>query len=132
MKNISNDNLWYNPDITIDKETLFFKNCFDDGIRYISDICNADGSYLPFHDFNTFYNTKLNFLQYSGLISAIRSYQKKDDRYIRKDYNLRYPNTVIIFMNSNKGCKELYNALISIKKELPKSERNGKKRDTAL
>lgn len=32
VKNIANDYLWYNPDITIDKETIFFNNYFDYGI----------------------------------------------------------------------------------------------------
>lgn len=100
-----------------------FKKLFRlwDKIHY-SDICNADGSYLSFHDFNTFFNAKSNFLQYSGLISAIRSYQKNDGRFVKKDYNLGYPKTVIFFMNSNKGCKEMYNALILKMKELPTSE----------
>lgn len=31
-ENIANDYLWYNPDITIDKETIFFNNYFDYGI----------------------------------------------------------------------------------------------------
>lgn len=35
-------------------------------------------------------------------------------------------------MNSNKGCKEMYNALITKMKELPTSEKNGKKRDTTF
>lgn len=32
VKNIANDYLWYNPYITIDKETIFFNNYFDYGI----------------------------------------------------------------------------------------------------
>lgn len=66
----------------MEKETLFLKNYFDNGMRYISDICNAAGSYLSFHDFNT-----SNFLQYSGLILAISSYQKNDGIFVKKDYN---------------------------------------------
>lgn len=66
-----------------------------------------------FHDFNTFFNAKSNFLQYSGLISEIRGYQKNDEKFVKKNYNLIYPKTIIICINSNKGCKDVYSALIS-------------------
>lgn len=86
------------------------------------------GSYLSFHDFNTFFNAKSNILQYSGLISAFRSYQKNDGRFIRKEYNLRYPNTVIIFMNSNKDCKEMYMHSSQKRKSSPHLKKMGRKR----
>lgn len=44
-----------------------------------------------------------------------------------KNYDSKYPTTVIFFMNSNKGCKEMQNALISKKKELTTSKKGKKK-----
>lgn len=52
--NISNYHFGYDPDITIDKKTLFFKHYFDNWIRYICDACNTESSYLSFHNLNTF------------------------------------------------------------------------------
>lgn len=52
---------------------------------------------------------------------------------IKNNYDTRYPRTVtvLIFLSSNKGGKEMYNVLIPKKKELPTSKK-GKKRDTTF
>lgn len=36
-------------------QTLFRKKYFDNGIRYIRDVCNTGATYLSFHDFHTFF-----------------------------------------------------------------------------
>ena len=54
--------LWNNEEITIDKNTLFWKSWFKKNILSIQDILNADGNFLTFQQFQNKFNIKTNYL----------------------------------------------------------------------
>ena len=37
-KKMFNEHLWFNPEIKIDKKSVLFKDLFEQGVRYITDI----------------------------------------------------------------------------------------------
>ena len=72
--------LWNNEEITIDKNTLFWKSWFKKNILSIQDILNADGNFLTFQQFQNKFNIKTNYLHYFQLIAAIPTDLKKKAR----------------------------------------------------
>lgn len=58
-------------------------------MKYIGDVFNADDSLLSYFTIIiTFCNATSIFFQYLRLVLSIRSYQKNDGRFIKKDYNI--------------------------------------------
>ena len=53
---------------------------------------------------------------------AVQHYLKQNDKRLLKNYDTKYPNTIEIFCRSKKGCRDMYNTLISNKKACPTSE----------
>ena len=72
--------LWNNEEITIDKNTLFWKSWFKKNILSVQDILNADGNFLTFQEFQDKFNIKTNYLHYFQLIAAIPTDLKKKAR----------------------------------------------------
>ncbi|XP_062599221.1 uncharacterized protein LOC134260692 [Saccostrea cucullata] len=69
--------LFYNPMIRIGGKPFYNKQMFNNNIRRVNDIINEDGSFLSFESFcNTYPMIKMNFLEYSSIIHAIKSWIK--------------------------------------------------------
>ena len=63
--------LWNNRKITIERNSVFWKQWFDCGILFISDLLNSDGKFLTLEEFQNKFQIKVNFLHYFQLIAAI-------------------------------------------------------------
>ena len=68
--------LFYNENIKIDGTSIFFKPWFDKGVKYINDLVDDKGDFYTQADFSRKTGIKTNFLQYNGLIKAIKQYLK--------------------------------------------------------
>ena len=68
---IYNECIWFNPFITIDGKTLFYKKWYTVGIKYISDILDPNGLLLTDQALKDKFNFECNFLEYYGLRNAI-------------------------------------------------------------
>ena len=64
--------------IHIGGKTFFNNQLFVNNIRYINDIIEEDGSFYTYDTFcNTYQDVKLNFLEYAGIIHAVKTWKKK-------------------------------------------------------
>ena len=63
--------LWNNRRITIERNTVFWKQWFDQGVTFISDLMNSNGKFLTFEEFQNKFEIKANYLHYFQLIAAI-------------------------------------------------------------
>ena len=69
--------LFYNPMIHIGGKTFFNNQLFVNNIRYVNDIIEEDGSFLTYDTFcDTYQDVRFNFLEYAGIIHAVKSWQK--------------------------------------------------------
>ena len=110
--------LWNNEEITIDKNTLFWKSWFKKNILSIQDILNADGNFLTFQQFQNKFNIKTNYLHYFQLIAAIPTDLKKKARECEApSHELLNTTTISLFPGSNlvdladMRCKHYYKIL---------------------
>ena len=66
--------IYYNHNIKVGGMYIYYNNWFKKGIRYINDFEN--GSFYTEAEFTAKTGIKTNFLQYNGLIEAIKKYLK--------------------------------------------------------
>ena len=79
---------------------MYYKSCFENGIKFINDLTNNDGSIYTYDELKATYNVTINFLQYSGLIRSILAWK-----------NPIIPFSVQIYLKSKKGAQDMYNLL---------------------
>ena len=64
--------IWFNSFIKVQDKVVFFKDCYEAGIIFISDILNDDGLLMTYEQLKTKFNhLRLSRLAYYGLVSAI-------------------------------------------------------------
>ena len=63
--------LWNNRRTTIGRNSVFWKQWFDQGVTFISDLMNSNGKFLTFEEFQNKFEIKANYLHYFQLIAAI-------------------------------------------------------------
>ena len=72
------ERIFYNKNILVGKKTVYFRDWTNAGVGAIYDLVGKNGKYLKFTEFREkFPELKINFLTYTGLISAIKKYQEK-------------------------------------------------------
>ena len=80
MNKVSNDNvkhirtqsLWYNDNIKIRNQPVFFKNMYDLGIKVLDDLVGINGRIMNVNQIQQKFPTLgIDFLRLNGLISAI-------------------------------------------------------------
>ena len=82
--------------IKIQGKPFFYKKWYEGGVEIISDILNANGTFLDFEQFCRKYpNIKTNFLIFQGLIHAIpnewkQKFAQLNRRGIQQGYNPKY------------------------------------------
>ena len=70
--------LWFNPFITVNKNTIFYKHWYRKGIRFIGDIVDNAGEFLNVDILEAKFDIQINFLEYYSLRSAIpREWKQK-------------------------------------------------------
>ena len=53
--------LWNNRRITIERNSVFWKQWFDQGVTFISDLMNSNGKFLTFEEFQNKFKIKANY-----------------------------------------------------------------------
>ena len=52
------------------------KRMFEAGIHIINDLISTDGKFLSFNQYKISYDSNVNFIEYNGLIRAIRVFRQ--------------------------------------------------------
>ena len=99
--------------IKIGDKNVYYKSCFENGIKFINDLTNNDGSIYTYDELKATYNVTINFLQYSGLIRSILAWKKTLTlaNIRHKEVNPIIPFSVQIYLKSKKGAQDMYNLL---------------------
>ena len=105
--------IFSNENIKIGDKTVYYKSCFENGIKFINDLTNNDGSFYTYDELKATYNVTINFLQYSGLIRSILAWKKTLNlaNIRHKEVNPIIPFSVQIYLKSKKGAQDMYNLL---------------------
>ena len=71
ITSICNHNLVVPCKEDYDSVSVFWKQWFDRGVTFISDLMNSNGKFLTFEEFQNRFEIKANYLHYFQLIAAI-------------------------------------------------------------
>ncbi len=63
--------IWYNSDILVNDNPIFYRKCYEKGIIKIRDILNEDNAFLSYNEFCRKYGYTIDWVTYFGLIEAI-------------------------------------------------------------
>ena len=111
-KDILRSPIYYNHNIKVGGMYIYFNNWFKKGIRYINDLIDANGVFYNEAEFTAKTGIKTNFLQYNGLIEAIKKYLK----HIKVETTYKescpfIPFHISTLLQHQKGSKIMYNIL---------------------
>ena len=104
--------IFYNDNIKIGGTYIFCRMWYRKGIKYINDLINKNGKFYTETEFSAITGIKTNFLQYSGLIKAIKIYLKDMNIEITHKEQFPFiPSHISTLLQHQKGSKAMYNIL---------------------
>ena len=112
--------LWLNNLIQVGNRPLFIKNWIDKGINFIDDLINSDGVFYSLENFISTYNCQSNFLEYEGVLRAVKSFLKANSS--KKISRPFIPDLFQLILKSRKGGSDFYKCLLSNTNVVRKSE----------
>ena len=121
IENIPFEHIWSNPRLKINNELSYQKSFHRVGLSLIIDLFDTDGEFLSQETLKHF-NVNMNFLDYAGLRKTVlKRIELCDIKNTKLAMQPFIPSTIAVFLKNIKGCKDMYNILISKKKEPVKS-----------
>ena len=121
IENIPFEHIWSNPRLKINNELSYQKSFHRAGLSLIIDLFDTDGEFLSQETLKHF-NVNMNFLDYAGLRKTVlKRIELCDIKNTKLAMQPFIPSTIAVFLKNIKGCKDMYNILISKKKEPVKS-----------
>ena len=80
--------IFCNKNIIINNQTVLYRNWVQNDVKQIYQLLLDNGNYMDYDTFvNTFPNVRTNFLQFNGLIRAIKQYQNTVN-FVKNDKNI--------------------------------------------
>ena len=55
---------------------MYYKSCFENGIKFIHELTNDDSSRYTYDELKALFYVTINFLQYSGLVRSILTFEE--------------------------------------------------------
>ena len=106
----------FNTKITIGKDVISNKDLIAKEIYYISNF-KSNGEFMSVHEFNTKYNTKLNFLQYNSIINSIKCFTRKYS-YLKTTKDINYQSPINKILMNKKGASNIYRELVFTEEDI--------------
>ena len=106
--------IWCNENITVNGQEICYKHYIRKGIVFANDILDDNGSFKNYESFSDSYKCKTNFLEYAGIVKAIKAYLKNKKLNLGNNSKLPYPIIPYFIENilkTNKGCRIFYDTL---------------------
>ena len=106
--------MFNNNNIKIAGQAVLYETWYNKGVQYINDLLNENGMFYTEQEFNDCFKIKTNFIQYNGLILAIKNYAGQLNILNISKQKESYPiipHYLLIYLKSRKGSKDFYHIL---------------------
>lgn len=120
LRNVTQDSilktpLWYNNDIQVGNNYVFYPNWFKAAIFTVNDLVKNtdDMTFYSFDEFLQNFRINTNFLQYHGVVTAVKRFLQKYNFQMKRLAQPFLPHLLEIFFMNKKGSKDFYKCLIS-------------------
>jgi hypothetical protein len=122
-QDICNEFLWFNPFITIDEQSIFYKKWYQQGIKYVADILDSNGRLLMDNEIKVKFEIEFSFMEYYSLRHSIPKKWKTILSTTGKVYKLNKLPTVAGKCITNVASKDIYWQLHDkVKSSLPSNK----------
>ena len=109
--------LWYNHRIKVGKKYVHYKHWASKGVNFVCDLLDEQGNFLTMENFKATFNVRTNFLEYGGIIRAVKESFKS---FLKgENGNIFFPIIPFNFktiLRDKKGSTCIYNILASAKR----------------
>ena len=104
--------LWFNDKIKVGGKCIYYKHWESKGVKFICDLIDENGDFLPLEDFKNTFSVHTNFLEYSGVLRAIKS-SFKDILIEHSHLNFPFlPFNLEVLLKDKKGSQRIYHVLV--------------------
>ena len=100
--------LWYNQQIKVGGEVVYYNNWSNAGVNYVNDLLDNNGVFYNVMDFNLTYNLNENFLRFASIISAIPQDWKQEIIAEEEKLDLVVHKNIIKIRNCKNVNKYIY------------------------
>ena len=110
IESVPNVPIFDNKNIMIGGKHIFKKTWFDKKICLVNDLLDFRGNFYTYNEFITIYDVKTNFLEYHGVIAAVKHWLQRADISFNF-FKLQAPTipiSVVKLIENKKGSKEFY------------------------
>jgi hypothetical protein len=109
--------IWKNPGIKVGNSSVYLQRWISRGILFLGDLLNQDGEFYSYDEFTTTYNIRSNFLEYRGIVNALKKYLEVNNiLHLPQKFNyiIHIPHSLILLNKDKKGCRSIYKAMQNI------------------
>ena len=112
IKDILNQNIWYNSFIKIKNCPVYIQEWSEKGVKRINDLLDDNGQWLTHIELENIFKVKLAVMQHNSIVSAIPKDWKKciKNNFVKKEANSKNELEKVVGMK--KVCKESYGVMI--------------------
>ena len=122
IEGILKQSIWFNKNLKIDKEIVFYEKWCKRGIFFISDLLKEDNSFLTHQELCTKYNLNVNFIQYHSILHMIPKQWKIKIQNMGTNFRLMNSDILDYVKNHKKSCQFFYKKHLSLHSEQPKHQ----------
>ena len=100
--------IFYNYEIKVGNNPVWIKNWYKKGVIYINDLVRENGHLCSQEEFERMYNANTNFVQYQGIINAVKDFARKYNLlHFTKKLKMPFvPINISFLLKSKKGGKD--------------------------
>ncbi len=112
--------LWFNQNIKVGNETIFYYHWSSKGINFINDLLNENGEFWSIEELTNNFHIKTTFLEYGGLLNSIPADWKKEFRGKGKARHIKC-KAIYLIQNLKKPNREIYDRLVKNRQTKPEN-----------
>ena len=120
-EDILTQSIWFNNNLKINNQIVFYENWCEAGIFFINDLLNENSEFMSWQQFEDTYNINSNFLQFHGILHMIPKTWKDQIIISEKLVNITCDNYEFVKKNK-KSCQFFYKKFLAVYSELPKKQ----------
>jgi len=104
--------LFFNNKFQIDGKVVYFDDWIEKEVFFVKDLVNETGKFLSLRDFQTKFDIQVPFLEFCGLVSAVKQKLRKLDIQLKDNSGCKTHTTFGIVTRSPKGAKVFYDIML--------------------
>ena len=110
--------IFFNENILVGRKPVFISTWYNKEVTFVNDLVKDNGDFYTELEFKNIFHVKTNFIQYQGIVNAIKSFANKNNiTFNKKCISPIQPPIFSCITKSKRGCQDIYKILNNNKDE---------------